>query len=148
MNTPITTAGLVGNLTAEPELRFSANDKPWCTLRLAVKPWLRGADVQPEPTYHDIVAFGLLAEHVAKALHKGDRVVVTGRIEEEPWTGRDGVERVAQKVIADGIGPDLRFTGNRTDHRGAVVPAAPTPTPVLDHLLGPAPSRSYADEPF
>jgi single-strand DNA-binding protein len=141
------TTGLVGNLTADPELRTSQAGKPWCTLRLAVKPWLRGADVQPEPTYHDIVAFGLLAEHVAEALHKGDRVVVTGRIEEEPWTGRDGVERVAQKVIADGIGPDLRFAATTPTRPKATEPTQ-KPTPTLDGLLGPEPARDYQDEPF
>ena len=144
------TAGLVGNLASEPELRTSANGKPWCTLRLAVKPWLRGADVQPEPIYYDVVAFGLLAEHVCESLHRGDRVVVTGRIEEGPWTGRDGVERVTQKLIADGIGADLRFSVKRTDHRGPAVPVstAPKPTPVLDGLLGPEPSHDYSDQPF
>jgi single-stranded DNA-binding protein len=102
--------------------------------------------VQPEPSYYDVVAFGLLAEHVAEALHKGDRVVVFGRIEEEPWTGRDGVERVTQKLIADGIGPDLRFTGTTSTRPKATMPTKPTPT--LDGLLGPEPARSYQDEPF
>ena len=151
--TATATVGLVGNLTADPELRTSANGKPWCSFGLAVKPWLRGADVQPEPVYYDVVAFGLLAEHVAESLHKGDRAVVTGKLDAEPWTGRDGVERVNQKVIAEGIGPDLRFTGTTSTRPNATVVADPPqrtqkPTPTLDGLLGPAPARNYSEEPF
>jgi single-strand DNA-binding protein len=144
--TATATAGLVGNLASDPELRFSAAGKPWCTLRLAVKPWLRGADVQPEPIYYDVVAFGLLAEHVCESLHKGDRVVVSGRIEAEPWTGRDGVERVTQKIIAGGIGLDLRFTGTTSPRPKATEPATPRPDTTIDGLL--TPGRGYADEPF
>ena len=43
-------------------------------------------------------------------VHKGSRVVVSGRIEVEIWTGRDGIERESRKFIADAVGPDLRFT--------------------------------------
>jgi len=141
------TAGLVGNLASDPEIRFSANGKPWMRARLSVKPYLAGAETQPDLEFYDLVCFGSLAEHVAETLRKGSRIVVAGRIEDASWTGNDGTEHPGQKIIADAIGPDLRFAGTTSNRPNATVPTQ-KPTPVLDGLLGPAPSRSYQDEPF
>jgi|GEM_PF-1582821 len=141
------TAGFVGNLTADPELRFSQAGKPWASFKLAVRPYVAGASEQPEPVYYSVVCFGSLAEHVCESLHKGDRVVVTGRLEEEPWTGRDGVERITQKVICDAAGRDLRFSGTRTTSTPkATEPVTPRPDTTIDGLLNPG--RGYTDEPF
>jgi single-strand DNA-binding protein len=137
------TTGMVGNVATEPEVRFSKAGKAWCSIRLSVKPYVAGAIEQPEPEFFDVVAFGSLAENVAEVARKGSRVVVTGRLDEDTWTGRDGTERVSTKIIADGIGPDLRFgtvTFNRTQRT--------TPTPVLDSLVGPERPRTYTDQPF
>ena len=132
----MTTIGLVGNLVSDPDLAYSKAGKPWAKARLSVKPYTPGAETQPEPEYFDLVCFGSLAENVTETLGKGARVVVSGRVETETWTGRDGVERESRKFIADAIGPDLRFgtvTVNRTqrtERRGYVpdgvkVPAHP-----------------------
>jgi len=107
------TVGFVGNIATEPEVRFSAAGKPWMRARLSVKPYLAGAETQPELVFYDLVAFGSLAEHVADTCRKGSRIVVSGRIEDASWTGNDGTEHPGQKIIADAIGLDLRFTGNR-----------------------------------
>lgn len=128
MTTTATTShvGVVGNLTDDPELRFSQAGKPWCRARLSVKPYVPGADVQPEPEFYDVVAFGSLAENACEVLHRGSRVVVVGRVEEDRWTGKDGHERITNKLIADAIGPDLRFTGDRPSAQtGASRPAVP-----------------------
>lgn len=109
MNSTIEATGMVGNLTEDPELRFSAAGKPWMRTRISVRPYVAGATEQPEVEFFDVVAFGSLAENVAEVLRKGSRVVVTGKMESDTWTGRDGVERETQKIIADAIGPDLRF---------------------------------------
>lgn len=147
MTTTITqTVGFVGNIATEPEVRFSKAGKAWCSFRLSVKPYVAGATEQPEPVFYDVVAFGSLAEHVADTCRKGSRVVVSGRIEDATWTGNDGTEHPGSKIIADGIGPDLRFTSTTSTRPKATMPTKPTPT--LDGLLGPEPARSYQDEPF
>jgi single-stranded DNA-binding protein len=56
-----------------------------------------------------VVCFGSLAENVCETCHKGSHVVVAGRLEDDTWTGRDGIERVSEKIIADAVGLDLRF---------------------------------------
>ena len=146
------TAGLVGNLASDPELNFSAKGTAYLKARLSVKPYVPGATEQPEPVYYSVVCFGSLAENAATSLRKGSRVCAVGKLEHEPWTGRDGVERVTQKLIADGIGPDLRFAGTTSTRPKATPVDASTslaqPTPTLDGLLGPAPSHDYQDEPF
>lgn len=142
MSTPTTpTIGLVGNLTGDPELRYSAAGNPWCKALLSVQPYVPNAAEKPEPVFYDLVAFGTLAENVATVLHKGDRVTVSGRLEDDKWTGRDGTERTTQRIVADAIGPDLRFGTveiNRT-RRSEPRPQSPTST---------APARTYREEPF
>jgi single-strand DNA-binding protein len=99
----------IGTLSTDPELRSSAAGKPYLRVRLAVKPFVSGADQETETLFYDVVAFGSLAEHAAKSLHKGDRVVVIGTGKRNTWTGRDGHERTTNEIVANGLGPDLRF---------------------------------------
>jgi len=105
------TVGLVGKLGSDPELRFSQNGKPYARTKLAVETPIVPGDWKGEKgsDWYDIVCFGSLAENLCESVKKGDRVVVTGRHETETWTGKDGTERATEKIIADGLGPDLRF---------------------------------------
>jgi single-strand DNA-binding protein len=113
----------IGTLTFDPELRTSAAGKPYLRVRLAVKPFVSGADQEPETLFYDVVAFGSLAEHTAKSLHKGDRVVVVGTGKRNTWTGRDGHELTTNEIVADGLGPDLRFASIPFEQ----LPEQPTP---------------------
>lgn len=136
---PASALGLVGNLTEDPELRYSSAGKAWASLKLAVKPYVAGASVQPDPVFYSVVCFGSLAENVSEICHKGSRLVVTGRVEEDVWTGRDGMERTSLKVVADGIGKDLRFgESNKT--------TVPKTSRLADELLGPAPASSDLEQ--
>jgi single-strand DNA-binding protein len=114
----------VGNLTRDPELRYSAKGAAWVITAMAVDRRKRCDDGTWEdmaPEFYDVVCFGDLAESVAECLAKGDRVIVTGRIEDDTWTGRDGVERTGHKLVADDIGASLRYGTvevNRTRRRG------------------------------
>ncbi len=115
---------LTGNLTRDPELRFSAKGTAWCTAGLAVNRRNRRDDGSFEELpaeFYQLTCFGDLAEHVAESLAEGDRVVASGKLELETWTGRDGTERTTTKLLADDIGPSLRFataTVNRVQRRG------------------------------
>ena len=107
-----------------------------------MNPYLPGAETQPDPVYYAVVTFGSLAEHIAEVLNKGDRVVVSGRVEDDTWVGRDVLARASLKIIADGIGKDLRF---------GQPPArtAPKSSKLADGLLGtPPPAMSDHLEPF
>jgi single-strand DNA-binding protein len=114
----------VGNLTRDPELRYSPKGAAWVTTAMAVDRRKRsddGAWEDLDPEFYDVVCFGDLAENVATCLSKGDRVVVVGKVEEQQWTGRDGVERTGHKLIANDVGASLRYGTveiNRTTRRG------------------------------
>ena len=106
------TVTLVGNLTRDPELRFTPSGQPIANLGMAVnRVWTdRVSNERREATsYFNIVAWGSLGENAAECLAKGDRVVVTGRLEQRSWETQDGDKRSAVEVVADEIGPSLRW---------------------------------------
>jgi single-strand DNA-binding protein len=114
---------LVGNLTADPELRATAGGTLRTTFRLAVTPRYRDADGwrDGDATFHTVVCWRQLADHVAASVGKGDRVVVVGRWRQRQYEV-DGVTRTAHEVEADAVGVDLgRYAV--TVRRGARVPA-------------------------
>ena len=119
---------LVGNLTRDPELRFSAKGTPWATSGLAVNRRKRLDDGTYEelPTeFYELVAFGDTAEHLTEALAKGDRVIAFGRVETDEWTTRDGELRTTIKLVCDEVGPSLRFATvevHRTRREGPAEP--------------------------
>jgi len=110
-NTAQETVGLVGKLGSDPELRFSQNGKAYARAKLTVEIPIVPGDWKGEKRtdWYDIICFGATAEHLAESLRKGDRAVVVGRCEVEEWTGKDGAQHTTSKIIADGLGPDLRF---------------------------------------
>lgn len=126
----------VGNLTADPELAFGASGKPYARLRLAVDTPKVPGDWAGErlTTYYDVTAFGSLAEHAAECLAKGARILVTGTGEVRTWTGEDGAEHRSKGILADALGPDLRWAtatvsrASRSGHSaGLAVPADEEP---------------------
>ena len=103
----------VGSIVRQdPELRFSAAGKPFAKFSISVKPYVPKGQEQPEAVFYDVTAFGTLAEHVAMCLHKGNRVIVLGTGQVETWDDKNTGEKRSKKVIlADAVGPDLRFVG-------------------------------------
>jgi single-strand DNA-binding protein len=101
-----------GNLTRDPEVRFTAEGKPVAGLAIAVTPRrydsAAGRWVDGTPSYVDCTVWGDQAEHVADSLRKGGRVIVQGR-----WTTRTytagGEERRKLEVVVDEIGTSLRW---------------------------------------
>lgn len=101
----------VGNLTSDPELRYSPSGKAYVRMRLAVSsPKVPGDWAGERATvFYDVTAFGSLAEHAAESLSKGTRVLVSGRGEVRKWTDDKGQERSGKGILADALGPDLRW---------------------------------------
>ncbi len=101
----------VGNLTRDPELRFGEKGTAFTSFGLAVnKPKVPGDwRGEKETTFYDVVCFGTLAEHTAECLTKGARVIVTGRPEVETYTAKDGTQKERKRILADALGPELRW---------------------------------------
>lgn len=102
----------VGNITRDPELRFTQAGVAFVNFGLAVNRRFQrkgASDWDEETTFFDVTAWGDLADNAATSLAKGDRVIVEGRLEQQNWETDAGEKRSKIAVVADDIGPSLRW---------------------------------------
>lgn len=94
---------LIGNLTRDPELRYTPQGTAVCTLGLATnRSWVTEAGEKKEETeFHRIVAWNKLAELCSQLLFKGRRIYVEGRLQTRRWTGQDGNPRQTTETVID-----------------------------------------------
>ena len=117
------TVTLIGNLTDDPELRFSANGAAVANVRLAVTPRVRQGDTwtDGETNFFCITCWRQLAENVTETLGKGTRAIV-GRLRLRTWETDEGERRSVVEVEADEVAPSLKFataTVQRTSAKAA-----------------------------
>jgi single-strand DNA-binding protein len=147
---------IVGNITRDPELRFTPSGQANTRIGVAVnRRWQdKGSGEWQEATsFFDVVCWRELAENVSESLGRGARVVVTGRLEQRNYE-KEGEKRSVIEIIADEVGPSLRWATaevKKTDRRGGgsdpgggggggygrPAPAAEAP-----------PYEDFGDEPF
>jgi single-strand DNA-binding protein len=109
---------VVGNLTADPELKFTGNGVAVATIRVAVTPRVRQGDrwVDGETSFYRVNAWRTLATNAAESLHKGDRVLVAGRLRTRSWeVAGSGEHRTTTEIEADELGPSLRWATAKPD---------------------------------
>ncbi|MCZ6800396.1 MAG: single-stranded DNA-binding protein [Nitrospirae bacterium] len=95
---------LIGNLTRNPELRYTPSGTPVANFGLAVNRRFRQADEQKEEVcYIDIVVFGKQAEHCGQYLSKGDGAIIDGRLQQRRWETDDGQRRSKHEVVAQTV---------------------------------------------
>lgn len=119
----------VGNVTRQPELAYSPKGTAYVRFGLAVTPYRRRGELPADTSFYEVVAFGSLAENLAECVEKGARLVVSGRPEVEQVEAKDDPgPRTVKKIVADAIGPDLRFATVQITRREATAPpVAPPP---------------------
>ena len=103
---------ITGNLTREPEIRYTKEGQATAQLGVAVnRRWQDKAtqEWQEATSFFDVICWRDLAENVALSLSKGMRVVVTGRIEQRSWETDEGEYRSKVETVAEEIGPSLHF---------------------------------------
>jgi single-strand DNA-binding protein len=109
---------LVGNLTDDPELRYTPNGAAVCKFRIAVNrrmPDGNGGWKDGEASFFSVNCWRGLAENVAESLTRGTRVVVAGRLQYRAWENQDGDKRSAVEIEADEIGPSLKWATARIE---------------------------------
>ena len=106
---------LAGNLTRDPELRFTNNGIPVCEFGLAVN---RVRSKNEEVDFFDITAWRELGETIANYKKKGDPILIEGRLQYRTWEAQDGSKRSKVDVVADNV----QFLG-RGDGSGEGAPA-------------------------
>jgi single-strand DNA-binding protein len=106
------TVTLVGNVTDDPELRFTPSGAAVANFTVAVNRRYKNADGQWEDKLDGFFRCNCwrdMAEHVAESLTKGTRIVVTGRLQQRSWEDQDGGKRSAFEIQVDEVGPSLRW---------------------------------------
>jgi single-strand DNA-binding protein len=93
-----------GNLTDDPELRHTEAGIVRAMFRVAMS-----GRREQEPSFFTVVVWRDQAEHVAESLSKGSRVVVIGRLQQRSWTAEDGSARSVVEIVAEELGPSLRW---------------------------------------
>ena len=98
-------AQVLGNLTRDPEMRFTPNGQAVLNFTVATNRRWTSKDGQPgEATeYHDIVVWGKQAENINSMLSKGAPAFVEGRLQTRSWEGQDGVKRYKTEIVADQV---------------------------------------------
>ncbi|MEA2506783.1 MAG: single-strand DNA-binding protein [Actinomycetota bacterium] len=125
------TVTLVGNVTDDPELRFTPSGAAVANFTVAVNRRYKNADGQWEDKLDGFFRCNCwrdMAEHVAESLTKGTRIVVTGRLQQRSWEDQDGGKRSAFEIQVDEVGPSLRWataTVQKTERSSAPRQGAP-----------------------
>ena len=147
-----TNVTVVGNLTADPELRFAQSGIAVCNFTVASTPrtWDKGSGQwkDGDTLFLPCSIWRDAAEHCAESLTKGTRVIVQGRLQQRSYDDREGNKRTVFEVDVDEVGPSLRYaTAVVTRATGGAVQSAPRQpagrTPAADPWAQPIP----ADEP-
>lgn len=139
------TITLIGNLTRDPELRYTAGGTAVASFSVAHTPRRRDAQTgewtDGDTSFFNCSAWRELGEHVAASLLKGNRVIVIGTMQQRNWEDDNGNKRTAYDVQVDAVGPDLKWvtcTIEKTERSSSSKPQRNQPT-----------EPAYADEePF
>ncbi len=130
---------IIGNLTRDPELRTTTGGQSVCNFSVATSTQWNDASGQKQERveYHNIVAWGRLAEICSQYLGKGRKVYVEGRLQTREWEGQDGSKRNRTEIVAENMimldrGP---ATGGAPVPSGTPSPA-PSSEPKMDQGSG------------
>jgi single-strand DNA-binding protein len=120
---------LIGNLGADPEIRYTASGQAVAKFRIATTERYtdKQGNRQERTEWHRITVWGKLAEICGQYLSKGRQVYIEGKIRSDTWEGQDGVKRYSYEIIADnmqmlgqGRGPDREPEAPFTPPEGGV----------------------------
>ncbi len=129
---------ILGNLTRDPELRFTPNGTAVVSFGLAVNRNVQNknsGEWETQVDFFNVTAWYKLAENCAESLNKGDRVLVSGRLSQDSWESKEGQKRSTVRIIASVVAPSLEFASCKIEKnpraeegiagRGAPVGGAP-----------------------
>ncbi len=155
------TVTIVGNVTRDPELRYTPSGAALASFGVAVNRRWRDQqtnDWKESVSFLDVVCWREMADNVCETLSKGARVVVTGRLEQRSWEDSDGNKKSKVEIVADDVGPSLRWAsaeitrnerrtpdgGGQGGGQGGSRPAQNAPQPAPPAGGG----YAYDEEPF
>ena len=117
---------IIGNVGRDPELRMTSNGKPVTEFSVAVNRVYSGGDGgerKEETEWFKVICWQRLAETAQQIIQKGRLVYVEGRLQNRPWTDREGKERTSLEIIAN----NFQVLDSRRDREGGMGGEAPQP---------------------
>lgn len=151
---------IVGNLTADPELRSTGGGTPVANFTIASTPrnYNRQANQWEDgpALFVRCSAWNDLAQHIAQSCAKGMRVIAQGRLSQHSYQAQDGTNRTVMELTVDEIGPSLRYataqvakqTGNHGGYSGGTTYGNPAGNPPVGPRPATAPSQPPATDPW
>ena len=139
---------LIGNLGADPEVRYTANGSAVANIRLATAESWRdreSGETQERTEWHRVVFFSRLAEIVGDYLKKGSQVYIEGRLQTRKWQDRDGNDRYTTEIVAN----EMQMLGGRGGGGGFDAPSqSSSPSPAQNSNNEPPMDDFDDDIPF
>ena len=142
----INKATLIGNLGADPEIRYTTNGSAVANVRLATAESWRDKETgeqQERTEWHRVVFFGRLAEIVEQYLRKGSQVYVEGRIQTRKWQDRDGNDRYTTEIVAN----EMQMLGGRGAGGGAPAKSDDAPASASASASASSPAPGLSEQP-
>lgn len=136
---------LVGNLTRDPEMKFTASGLAFTKFGLAVnRRWknTKTDEWDEAVSFFDVVVWRELAENIASSLAKGNRVIASGRLEQRSWETDKGEKRYAVEMVAEHVGAELKYATVEISKVERVQGGQQAPPPAAPE------GYSYGEEPF
>jgi single-strand DNA-binding protein len=121
---PDSTVTIVGNVTRDPEMRYTPSGVAKASFGVAVSRRWQNRTTQEweeQTSFFNVVCWREQAENVCESIGKGARIVVSGRLEQRSWETENGEKRSVVEIVADDIGPSLRWataTITKNERRG------------------------------
>ena len=116
----INLAIITGNVTRDPELKFTPSGSAVCNFGVATNHSIKKGDQWEDvPTFHNIIVWGKQGEYIAANVKKGTKVSIQGRIDNRQYEAKDGTKRYISEIVAETVIPF-------TDHRSAPTTDQPT----------------------
>lgn len=144
------TITVIGNLTSEPELRFTQAGRAFLTFGLADnRRYQVNGEWHEEVSFHNCTLWGDTAENCAASLSKGTRIIAQGRVQQREYENKDGIKVKTWDFVIDDLGPSLRWARCTVEKvvRGDGAQAAAAQA--AHSTARPAPDYAYApEEPF
>ena len=99
---------IVGNITKEPELKFTPSGRAVASFSIAVTQYKNDKD-EWVSDFFNCTAWGSLAQNIADSITTGNRVIISGKLYVEKWTDKEGSKRQHTKIRVDNMGPELTY---------------------------------------
>lgn len=146
-----------GNLTSDPELKFTASGKQLVNFTIANnRRYKKGDDWEEAVAFLNCVLWGEPAEYFSASCQKGDRVVVQGRIDQDTWETEDGSKRSALKINVEEVSVSLKSATCEIQRVVREKVQSQTPRPTKGRTVGSRPRQAppqrgyddFGEEPF